>query len=83
VRFIGIESRLKDRNDARGALEALHAVDLPADSPPRYKLRKGLLTADAYSALGLKDSALAALEALRRDFAESPAVREALERLKR
>ena len=81
VTFIGIESRLKDRNDARGALEALSAVQVPADSP-RFALRRGLLTADAYSALGLKDSALAALEALRKDFAESPAVRDAIEKLK-
>ncbi|HEX9166714.1 MAG TPA: DUF2231 domain-containing protein [Gemmatimonadales bacterium] len=81
VTFIGIESQLKDRNDARGALDALSAVQVPADSP-RFTLRKGLLTADAYSALGLKDSALAALEALRKDFAESPAVRDAIEKLK-
>lgn len=81
VAFIVIESQLKDRGDARGALDALGAVQLPADSP-RLALRRGLLTADAYSALGLKDSALAALEALRKDFAESPAVREALDRLK-
>lgn len=81
VVFIVIESQLKDRNDARGALDALGAVPMPADSP-RLVLRRGLLTADAYSALGLKDSALAALEALRKDFAESPAVREALDKLR-
>ena len=81
VTFIGIESRIKDRNDARGALDALATVQVPGDSP-RLVLRKGLLTADAYAALGLKDSALAALQALQKDFAQSPALRDAIEKLK-
>jgi hypothetical protein len=80
VAFIGIESRIKDRNDARGALDALATLQVPGDSP-RYVLRKGLLTADAYAALGLKDSALAALQALQKDFSESPALQEAVSRL--
>jgi uncharacterized membrane protein len=80
VAFIGVESRIKDRNDARGALDALASIQIPTDSP-RYALRKGLLTADAYSALGLKDSALAALEALRKDFAENQALQEAVAKL--
>jgi hypothetical protein len=81
VTFIGIESRIKDRNDARGALGALAVVQVPGDSP-RFVLRKGLLTADAYAALGLKDSALAALQVLQKDFAQSPALRDAIEKLK-
>jgi uncharacterized membrane protein len=81
VAFIGIESRIKDRGDARGALDALAAVQVPGDSP-RYVLRKGLLTADAYKALGLRDSALAALEALRKDFQENRALQDAIANLK-
>ncbi len=63
VKLTAIESQLKDRNDAPGALAALHAFD-PGDNR-RSKFRKAFLLADAYKAAGSVDSARAVLEAFR------------------
>jgi hypothetical protein len=81
VTFIAIESRIQDRQDPRGALDGLAAIAVPTDNL-RFILRKSLLTADAYAALGLKDSALMTLGALRKDFAENRAVQDAIAKLR-
>lgn len=82
VKFLGIESRIKDREDARGALEALAAIDVPGDDV-RLNLRKAVLTAEAYQAVGAGDSALATLEELKGRFPDNPRVQAALERISR
>lgn len=82
VKFLGIESRINDREDARGALEALAAIDVPGDDV-RLNLRKATLTAEAYQAVGAGDSALATLQQLKRRFPDNPRVQAALERLSR
>jgi uncharacterized membrane protein len=81
VTFIAIESRIQDRQDPRGALDALAAVTVPEDNL-RFTLRKALLTSDAYAALGLKDSALMTLGTLRKEFAANRAVQDAIAKLK-
>ena len=63
VKLTAIESQLKDRNDATGALAALHAFD-PGDDR-RSKFRQAFLLADAYKAAGSVDSARAVLEAFK------------------
>ena len=64
VELAVIESRLKDRGDAAGALAALKALE-PGDDR-RTAFRKAFLTADAYKAAGHLDSARAVLEELKK-----------------
>lgn len=78
VRFLAVESRLRDRNDAAGALAALAAMTVPADNA-RLAVRHGLLTAEALRAAGQADSARAVLNALSARFPENQAVRQALQ----
>jgi uncharacterized membrane protein len=67
VQLIHIESQLRDRQDAKGALVALAALH-PATDNPRLVVRVGMLTADAYVALGQPDSARAVLRRLVAQF---------------
>lgn len=63
VRFMGAESMIKDQANPRGALAVLAALQLPADS--RFQNRRAMMTADAYAAAGVPDSARMTLEALK------------------
>lgn len=74
VKLAAIESLIKDRNDAAGALAALHAFD-PGDDR-RGKFRKAFLLADAYKAAGSVDSAREVLEAFK---AENPTAAERID----
>ncbi len=67
VQLLHIESQLRDRQDAKGALAALGALH-PAPDNPRLVLRVGMLTADTYVALGQTDSARAVLRRLVAQF---------------
>jgi len=67
VRFLYIESLVRDRDEGRLALRALANFRVPADDR-RLRLRYGFLTADAYLATGKPDSARVTLEQLARDF---------------
>jgi uncharacterized membrane protein len=80
VKFLGVESLIKDRDDPRGALEALAAIPVAGDDW-RLGMRKATLTAEAYQALGAPDSAQAALDDLRARFPDNPRVKAALERM--
>lgn len=80
VAFLAVESRIKDRADAAGALAELEAMSVPADNP-RLAIRKGTLMADALNALGMRDSALATLRGLAAQFPESRGVQDALKRM--
>ena len=82
VRFLGVESLIKDRRDPRGALAELAAMDVPADDR-RLQLRKGTLTAQAYEAAGVADSATATIAALRERFKDDPRAQRMLDRLSR
>lgn len=61
--ILAADSRLRDMNDAAGALAALDSIALPAGSP-RIDIQAGYLRADALLALGQPDSARAVLQAL-------------------
>jgi uncharacterized membrane protein len=67
VQLLHIESQLRDRQDAKGALTALGALH-PTPDNPRLVVRVGMLTADSYVALGQADSAKAVLRRLVAQF---------------
>ena len=80
IRFLTIESKLRDRNDPAGALADLARLQLPPDN--RYAARHGLLTAQALVASGQVDSARVILTALAQRYPENPAIKSALEKLR-
>lgn len=82
VQFLLIESQLKDKKDAAGALAAVAALQGdPEDG--FFAARRGLLMSDAYVALGHPDSARAVLSMLAERFPESRMIKGAMERLER
>jgi uncharacterized membrane protein len=60
VRLLAAESLLLDQKNAQGAIDALAAFD----PPQALRIRKGMLQADAFEALGQKDAAIAVLQAI-------------------
>ena len=82
VRFLGVESLIKDHHDPRAALVALAAIEVKADDV-RLQIRKGILVSDAYQALGAADSARATIEALKARYPDNPRVKAMLERMAR
>ena len=78
VRFLGVESQIKDRGEPRAALVTLMTIDVPADDV-RLQMRKAMLSADAYRALGAPDSASAMLQALAARFPDNPRVKQMVE----
>ncbi len=82
VTLLAAESQLKDRNDAAGALASLKAMQLPAEPPRFIDARRGMISADAYVALGQPDSARAVLTALLAKYPDARQVKAALEKLK-
>jgi len=82
VRFLAIESLVRDRNDSKAALAALAQLTVPPDDQ-RLRLRYGFLKTDAFLAAGRSDSARATLEQLARDFPENTRIRERLAQIKK
>jgi uncharacterized membrane protein len=68
VRLLGAESMLLDQKNPKGAIDALAAME----PPPQLRIRKGMLQADGFEALGQKDAAIAVLQAL---VSQTPNVR--------
>ena len=62
VRFLQVESLLKDREDPAGAMSALDAITMMS-SDARNGARRANLRADIFLAMGLPDSAKATLDA--------------------
>ncbi|MGH7674012.1 MAG: hypothetical protein ACREMV_01965, partial [Gemmatimonadales bacterium] len=81
VRFLAIESLIRDRGDGRAALGLLAVIAVPPDDR-RLRLRYGLLKADAFVAVGQPDSARATLDGLLRAFPDAQRVRERMEALR-
>ena len=63
VRFLGIESLLRDRGDAAGTLAALDAFAIPPDNR-RLQSSVAMLRADALVAAGRRDEARAVIQSL-------------------
>jgi uncharacterized membrane protein len=81
VQMLAAESKLVDRKDPQAAIDALTAVQLPADN--RFMaFRKAGLLADAYEAAGRKADAAAALDAVLKVFPNAR-LQQRLEALKR
>lgn len=81
VTFLAVESKIKDRNDPQGALAELAAISFPADQP-RLVIRHALLTAEAWKAAGMPDSAKAILASLKEKFPDNPGVQRAIDAMK-
>ena len=81
VRFLGIESLVRDRNDGKGALAALARFSVPPDNQ-RLRLRYESLKVDAFLAAGRPDSARATLERLAADFPDNPRIKDRLAQIK-
>ncbi|HKQ58006.1 MAG TPA: DUF2231 domain-containing protein [Candidatus Eisenbacteria bacterium] len=82
VRFLGIESMLRDRADPRAALAALAVIPVPEDDA-RLQIRRGLLMAEAYEAAGARDSMRKVIADLKRRYPDNTRVKQAVERLTR
>jgi predicted Zn-dependent protease len=80
VRFLVVESKLRDRNDPQGALAELRMMQVAPDDP-RLAPRRALLTSQAYVAAGQPDSAKAVLAEAARQFPNNRAVQDALAKL--
>ena len=80
VKFLVVESRLRDRKDPQGALAELRMIQVAPDDA-RLAPRHGLLTAQAYGDAGHPDSAKAVLTALAARFPNNRAVADALAKL--
>jgi len=80
VKFLVIESKLRDRKDPQGALAELRMMQVAPDDP-RLAPRHGMLTAQAYGDAGHPDSARIVLTALAARFPNNRGVKEALAKL--
>ena len=83
VRFMTIESIIKDQHNGRAALDSLRAITFAADNM-RMESRRQLLMADAYVAAGSPDSARTLLTALKAKMPAGPSqerVQQAIDKL--
>lgn len=81
VRFLAIESLLRDKGDAKSALAVLSGMRVPDDNP-RLRLRRDFLKVDAFLATGHADSARATLEQLAAAFPDNPRIKDRLAQIK-
>jgi uncharacterized membrane protein len=76
IKLIAAESMLLDQKNPQGAIDALASFD----PPPNLRVRKGMLQADAFVAMGQKDAAIAVLQALNSQT-PNPRVQQRIEQL--
>lgn len=81
VRFLYIESLVRDQQNGRAALRALNNLRVPPNDR-RLRLRYGFLKVDAFVAAGRTDSARATLEQLEHDFPDVQRIKDRLAELK-
>lgn len=81
VMIMQIESTLRDKKDAAGALAALDAFKVP-EGNRRLTFSTAMLRADAQAALGQKDAARATLEGLLKAMPDNPRLKAKLDSLK-
>jgi len=81
VRFLRIQSMVRDRNDARGALAALDSIAVQPDNR-RLLFQKTMLQAEALDSAGMRDSARAVLTSLEKSVPQAKArIDEMLQRM--
>jgi uncharacterized membrane protein len=81
VRLLAAESQLLDVKNTQAAIDALAAIQVPADNRV-LRTRRAMLQADAFEAAGQKDAAVAVLQPIVEDFPTATRVRERLEALR-
>jgi len=81
VRYLYIESLVRDEGNGRAALRALAGLKVPPGDR-RLRLRHGFLKVDAFLAAGRPDSARATLEQLARDFPDVQRIKDRLAEIK-
>jgi len=64
--MLRIQSMVRDRQDARGALAALDSITV-APTNRRLRFQKALLQAEALDSAGMRDSARAVLTGLKKE----------------
>jgi hypothetical protein len=72
---------LIDQRNAQGAIDALAAIDVPADNRV-LRTRRATLQADAFEASGQKDAAIAILQPIVEAFPTNARVKERLDALR-
>jgi uncharacterized membrane protein len=81
AQLLTIESLIVDKQDGKAALAAL--ARFPARPDSRFvRFRVGILRADAFSLVGMQDSARAVLEAMAGEFVNNRAIEDRLGKLK-
>lgn len=80
VALLAAESLVLDRGDGAAALALLRRVPAVGE-PPRTRLRRGLIMADAFAVAGFADSARSLLRTLEADYPTNAGIRDRLERL--
>jgi uncharacterized membrane protein len=80
IRLLAIESTLRDRNDAAGALAALRGFAAGDDA--ELRARAGLLRVDAFEAAGQRDSAQVLIQQLVQEFPRHGQIRRRAEAFK-
>lgn len=73
VQLLAVESQLHDRQNPRGALDAL--AKLPATTDPRQRTRRDMVRVEAYTQLGNQDSARAIMNQLKSSNPSNPFVK--------
>jgi uncharacterized membrane protein len=81
VRLLAAESLLIDQRNVQGAIDALAAVEVPADNRV-LRTRRAMLQADAFEAAGQKDAAIAVLQPLVEAFPNNARLKERLDTLR-
>ena len=77
IHLVAAESILLDQKNPQGAIDALASME----PPPQLRVRRGMLQADAFEAMGQKDAAVAVLQALVSQT-PNPRVQQRLDKLK-
>jgi uncharacterized membrane protein len=81
VQLAAADSHLTDRKDPQAALQILRSIDPPAENQS-FRVRHGLLTADALVAAGQREGALAVLQGLATAYPNDPRVAQRIEAVK-
>jgi uncharacterized membrane protein len=81
VKFLQIESTLRDQGNPTAALAGLDSVTI-APNDRRMQMRSGSLRADALAAAGKKDSARAVVQNLLAKYPNNPRLKQQLDRLR-
>ncbi len=82
VRLLAAESLLLDLKNAQAAVDALAAIDIPADNRI-LQTRRAMLQADAFEAVGRTDAAIAVLQPVAEAYPANTRLQQRLDELKR